>query len=89
MFEHPKELSRTKRITNLHLKPSHSYSTRFLNRSYIKPKWSLLIYRISVKGEYRWNEFLTQTEKSTKFLPTFKSVKLKPLRQEKETPFFQ
>ena len=44
-------------------KPSHLYPTRFFNVSYIKPthKLNKCKFRISIRGPYLWNEFLTQT----------------------------
>ena len=55
-------------------KPSHLYPTRFSNVNYIKPTYKLnkCKLRISVRGPYVWNEFLTQTEKEIENTSSFK-----------------
>ena len=55
-------------------KPSHLYPTRFSYVNYIKPTYKLnkCKFRISVRGPYLWNEFLTQTEKEIESTSNFK-----------------
>ena len=55
-------------------KPSHLYPARFSNVNYLKPTYKLnkCKFRISVRGPYLWNEFLTQTEKEIETTFTFK-----------------
>ena len=55
-------------------KPSHLYPIRFSNINYIKPTYKLnkCKFRISVRGPYLWNEFLTQTEKEIESTSSFK-----------------
>ena len=55
-------------------KPSHLYSTRFSYVNYIQPTYKLnkWKFRISIRGPYLWNEFLTQTEKEIKSTSSFK-----------------
>ena len=72
-------------------KPSHLYPTRFSNVNYIKPTYKLnkCKFRISVRGPYLWNEFLTQTEKEIESTSTFKIlVKQKLLSSYNELPHF-
>ena len=72
-------------------KPSHLYPTRFSNVNYIKPTYKLnkCKFRISVRGPYLWNEFLTQTEKEIESTSTFKIlVKQKLLSSYNELSHF-
>ena len=57
-------------------KPSHLYSTRFSNVNYIKPTYIInkCKFRISVRGPYLWNEFLTQAEKEIESISSFKML---------------
>ena len=52
------------------------YLTRFSNVSYFNPthKLSKWKFRISIRGPYHWNEFLTQTEKEIESTCSFKIV---------------
>ena len=72
-------------------KPSHLYPTRFSNVNYIKPTYKLnkCKFRISVRGPYLWNEFLTQTEKEIESTSSFKIlVKQKLLSSYNELSHF-
>ena len=55
------------------IKPSRLCTTRFSQLNYTKPihKLSSCKYRISVKGPYIWNKYLTKKEKEQNYLPTF------------------
>ena len=55
-------------------KPSHLYPTRFSNFNYMKATYKLnkCKFRISIRGPYLWNEFLTQTEKEIESISSFK-----------------
>ena len=57
-------------------KPSHLYSTRFSKVNYTKSTYKLnkCKFRISVRGPYLWNEFLTQAEKEIESTSSFKIV---------------
>ena len=57
-------------------KTSHLYPTRFSNVNYIKPTYKLnkCKFRISVRGPYLWNEFLTQTEKKNRKYIQFQDI---------------
>ena len=57
-------------------KHSHLYPTRFSYVNYIKPicKLNKCKLRISIRGPYLWNEFLTQTEKEIESTSSFKIV---------------
>ena len=72
-------------------KPSHMYQTRFSNTNYSRPISALekSKYRISSRGPYLWNNYLSNNEKHNTNLQTFKSnLKSKILNCENEKDFF-
>ena len=72
-------------------KPSHMYQTRFSNTNYSRPISALekSKYRISSRGPYLWNNYLSNNEKHNTNLQTFKSnLKSKILNCENEKYFF-
>ena len=71
--------------------PAHPCPTRFSNLNYIKPISQLKSsnYRISIRGSFIWNDFLTEKEKEIENQSSFNtSVKLKLLSLENEVKFF-
>ena len=72
-------------------KPSHIYPTRFSQINYAKPthKLNRCKYRISIRGPYIWNEFLSNTEKEIELTSSFKStIKNKLLSLNNEISYF-
>ena len=72
-------------------KPSHLHPTRFSNVNCIKPTYKLnkCKFRISVRGPYLQNEFVTQTAKETESASSFKiPVKQKLLSSYNELSHF-
>ena len=72
-------------------KPSHIYPTRFSQINYTKPthKLNRCKYRISVRGPYLWNEFLSNKEKEIELTSSFKStIKSKLLSLNNEISYF-
>ena len=67
------------------------YQTRFSNTNYSRPISALekSKYRISSRGPYLWNNYLSNNEKHNTNLQTFKSnLKSKILNCENEKYFF-
>ena len=72
-------------------KPSHLYPTRFSQLNYTKPthKLNRCKYRISIRGPYIWNEYLTKKEKEIELTSNFKlAVKSKLLLSNNELSYF-
>ena len=72
-------------------KPSHIYPTRFSQINCATPAHKLNIckYRISIRGPYIWNEFLSNTKKETELTSSFKStIKNKLLSLNNEISYF-
>lgn len=72
-------------------KPTHWYHTRFSNFSYVRPTYKLhkSKYRISIRGPYLWNDFLSQTEKAMEKISCFKTaIKKKLLSTYNELSYF-
>ena len=57
-------------------KPSHSYPMRFSHLNYVKPipKLNKCTYRISYRGSFSWNSFLSTTDKQITDVNKFKPV---------------
>ena len=57
-------------------KPSYLHPTRFSQLNYTKPtkKLNRCKQRISIRGPYIWNEYLTKKEKEIKLTSNFKLV---------------
>ena len=72
-------------------KPSHLYPTRFSQLNYSKPTHELdrCKYRISIRGPYIWNEYLTKKEKEIELTSNFKlAVKSKLLLSNNKLSYF-
>ena len=72
-------------------KPSHIYPTRFSQINYAKSthKLNRCKYRISIRGPYIWNEFLSNKEKEIELTSSFKSTtKSKLLSLNNDIPYF-
>ena len=72
-------------------KPSHLYPTRFFQLNYTKPKYKLnrCKYRISIRVQYMWNEYLTKKGKEIELTSNFKlAVKCKLLLSNNEVSYF-
>ena len=72
-------------------KPSHSYPTRFSHLNYVKPipKLNKCKYRISYRGPFIWNNFLSTTDKQIADVAKFKAAtKSKILALKNEISFF-
>ena len=73
-------------------KPAHPYHTQLISKlNYIKPtsQLSRSKYRIYVRGQALWDEFLTDVEKEMENLSLFKSkIKFKLLSYENKIIFF-
>ena len=72
-------------------KPCHSYPTRFSHLNYVKPipKLNKCKYRISYRGPFIWNNFLSTTDKQIADVAKFKAAtKSKILALKNEISFF-
>ena len=71
-------------------KPAHLYPTRFCQLNYTKPthKLNRLKYRISIRGPYIWNEYLTKKEKEIKLTFNFKLVVKSTVAIKQQTVLF-
>ena len=72
-------------------KPCHLYNTRFSQINFTKPRNKLKRsrFRVSIRGPYIWNDFLTKKEKEIESISSFKiAVKSKLLLLNKELVYF-